>query len=55
MPEGDTIHRLARRIDPALRSRQALSIDLGAGGTDSFRRDADCWDPYIPVIRFIAR
>lgn len=33
MPEGDTIHRLARRIDPALRSRQALSIDLGAGGT----------------------
>ena len=29
--------------------------DGGAGGTDSFRRDADCWDPYIPVIRFIAR
>lgn len=28
--------------------------DLGIGGTDTFRRDADCWDTYIPVIRFNA-
>ena len=28
--------------------------DGGAGGTDTFRRDADCWATYIPVIRFNA-
>lgn len=26
--------------------------DNGAGGLDVFRRDAGCWDPYTPVIRF---
>jgi hypothetical protein len=26
--------------------------DGGAGGTDTFRRDADCWAPYTPVVRF---
>ncbi len=31
MPEGDTIHRLARRIDPALRGRRALCVDIGSG------------------------
>lgn len=28
--------------------------DGGAGGTDTFRRDANCWDPYIPAVRFNA-
>lgn len=28
--------------------------DGGAGGTDTFRRDADCWASYKPVIRFNA-
>lgn len=29
--------------------------DSGAGGTDTFRRDAGCWAPYTPVIRFNAQ
>jgi hypothetical protein len=28
--------------------------DGGVGGTDTFRRDADCWDPYVPVVEFLA-
>ena len=26
--------------------------DGGTGGSDTFRRDAGCWAPYVPVIRF---
>lgn len=28
--------------------------DSGTGGTDIFRRDAGCWAPYTPVVRFNA-
>lgn len=28
--------------------------DGGAGGTDTFRRDAGCWGTYTPVVKFIA-
>lgn len=32
----------------------AFYCDGGAGGVGTFRRDANCWDPYVPVVDFVA-
>ncbi|MCJ7726115.1 MAG: thrombospondin type 3 repeat-containing protein, partial [Acidimicrobiia bacterium] len=30
----------------------AWYCDTGTGGTNTFRRDADCWAPYAPIVKF---